>query len=304
MNLVLHQLRTDVRARRFWLGASVVASFLAPLAAAWSMLAFPPGASNLFVAALCLAVLANAVFVAVAPMDDFPFSGSAALWRTRPMPQGAMFAARSLWIGGVVLLPLALGGVWALPWFCLGLSSGAAVFAMLWGMAAVLVVLAATLRALSDGRGVFAAMAAFVAVVGAFFSLWLGMGLSSALRGDGVPGAVFFAVFGGVLAVALAGWVFVAGRRKPAPAFCLACGAAALAPAVFAVWGWSYGREKRPPLPEAALSARIVEPAKLPGAARPGELVLWRNVAVSGLSPRQILVPCRVDGEWRSTLRE
>jgi len=295
MNTSLHELRADFRHHRWLVVVLVALEVAGPVFAGVLLLAFPWGSTNWIVGGIMLAVLAGAGIVALAPIRDHPFRSSTAFWRTRPFARSGWGSARSLWMVLFVFAPLVLGFGAALSMFDLAPLQFWGVWLSTTVLVVDLVLVATTLRALSESNEFLGAAALFLGFVAFVFGViflgaWITMGKAQEAGGDGRFAAFFGVLIASVFA-ALAAWLFVAWFKRVSAAFVSVCFSAAFLGGVVSFSIAFQDREPNPSLPERSLSFHLVDPAEVRAGTAPKGFLLWENVVVDGLEPRQIAVP-------------
>lgn len=298
MNLLWHQLRTDLRAHRFLLAISIPLALGGPWLGTQLALVLPGELGDIAKVGLGLAVLLTAFLSATAPIGAASFVGSTAFWRTRPITQATQFQARSLWILLLVMVPIALGIGISLPVFHLTAAQAAIVFFTLTGVAVTLLVLAATLRAAREGFWQFRLQLAISIglFVASTFLLALFLRWQGGLRVPAQVGSSIFLATMVSLILALVAWCLVARFRRPRAALVASFLAVFVFPWLLALW--SHPFIKPPVLPTHALVMTLVEPDEIRTKSHPDGQVLWENLLVEGLAPRQLFLPRNTAAQW------
>lgn len=289
MNLLLHQLRTDLRGHRVTVAIALMLALIGPSAGMIIGDRIPGGFGDFVRIGAALLVVIAGAFAIFGGLRETPLAGDRRFWPTRPLPVRTVFLARALWLSTWLA---ALGiGTW-LARRNLHLTPGqlAVTTFLSAGWMGTLVLVSNNLRSVSGDRRAFFSRLT-LAIAGFFLSFFLASVVLRATGRSGGPESLILnlvVTFVVTIFLLLVAWSLVAYFRKPRASNRLSFFAILFMP--WALSGLLMPEGARHPVPVATPTLTLVEPDEVRSGKIPAGQLLWENLVVRDLEPGQFFV--------------
>jgi len=298
MNLLWHQVRTDIRAQRWLLVAFISVTLASPILISLLNKIFSLSGEGGVVAMILFygVSLLMAMILMAQNIFSSPFVGSTAFWQSRPISRGKLVWAKSLWIGGCILVPLATAIYLSMNDLSLTFSQEIKVFGVIMAMAIAALVVILPLCAASQSWRYFVVQ---IVVLGAlmtvsailFFTVvrWLEMNDRNIkfseieVRDFWVVLVAFFILLGS------GSWLLIARWRKRKLGLLLVYMGVLAAPWITAISGFQVFKEKK--LPLLTLASELIHADEAQLVENEDAYVIWKNIRIKGLNEKQVFVP-------------